>query len=59
MTREPYISARDIAHVLRTPLRTIQRWASADGWRHIRQGRAVLYHVDDAFAGVQRRAGSE
>jgi hypothetical protein len=49
-----YVTARDLARLLRVPLGTIYRWASEDGWRRTRY-RPIRYHMDDAVNSKRAR----
>jgi len=54
MTRDWWTPA-ELAQIYRVPIGTIYRWASEDGWRRVRRGRAVRYHGGDAQRSHDRR----
>lgn len=49
-----HLSAQDLAHLYRTTVGYVRKLASKQGWRRVRVGRSVRYHVDDADDGLRK-----
>lgn len=49
-----HMTAQDLAQMYRTTVGYVRKVASRQGWRRVKIGRIVRYHVDDADDGLRR-----